>query len=68
MRYLVIDALISYKKVGEGQIELASVVVQLHDLIMALNNQRIVQKLETTLPNSFMTAMKNSVKGGVSSG
>lgn len=65
LRYVIVDALLSYKKSGEGNGELNSVVEQLQDLILSLDKQPVPQTSEASLSNSFLDAVKQSARGGV---
>jgi hypothetical protein len=65
LRHVVVDALLSYKKAEAGHDELNSVVEQLQDLILALDKQPAIQSSEASLSNSFLDAVKQSVKNGV---
>ena len=66
LRYVVVEAVVSYKKAKRGQGELASVVAQLQDLILSLDKQPLDQTLDGSLPNSFLDAIKQSAKLGLS--
>lgn len=65
LRHVVVDALLSYKKAEAGHDELNSVVEQLQDLILTLDKQPSSQSSETLLSNSFLDAVKQSVRDGV---
>lgn len=68
LRYVIVEVLLSYKKVEAGQWELNSVVEQLQDLILSLNKKSIVQTSDPSLSNSFLNAVKQSVRDGVRNG
>ena len=65
LRYLIVDALIIYKKEKTTQGELSSVVEQLQDLILSLDKTPVSQPSEATLSHSFLDAVKKSVRAGV---
>ena len=67
LRYLVVEALISYKKVEVEHNELSSVVDQLRELILSLDTISEDQPSDAVLPNSFLMAVKNSAKLGITS-
>lgn len=69
LRYVVVEALLSFNKQDAGQNELNEVVEQLQDLILTLNIDRaqIPKSSDTLLSNSFLEAVKHSVRQGVSS-
>ena len=62
---MIVDALLSYKKSGEGSFELNSVVEHLQELILSLDKQPPPQSSKASLSNSFLEAVKQSVKGGI---
>jgi len=68
LRYGIVETLITYKKENNGKGDLISVMEQLQGLITALDKQQVAQTTETVLSNSFLNAMKNSAKTGLSSG
>ena len=65
LRHVIVDAFLSYKKLGVGNNELNSVVVQLQDLILSLGKQPTPQSSKATLSNSFRDAVKQSIRDGV---
>ena len=65
LRYVIVDALLSYKKSETENSELNSVVEQLQDLILSLDRQPTTEPLESPLSNSFLDAVKQSVRDGV---
>jgi hypothetical protein len=67
LRYLVVDALISYNKLDVEHNELNSIVDQLRELIFSFDKISEDQSSDTVLPNSFLMAVKNSVKLGITS-
>ena len=68
LRYLIVDALISYKKAETTQGELSSVIEQLQDLILSLDTLPASHPSKATLSNSFLEAVKKSVRDGVKAG
>jgi len=67
LRYLVVEALISYKKAEVEHNELSSIVDQLRELILSLDTISEDQPSDAVLPNSFLMAVKNSAKLGITS-
>ncbi len=69
LRYVIVDALLSYKKAEAGHGELNSVVEQLQDLISTLDKQSGDEKRanfdQTVLPQPFTDAVKNSARSGL---
>jgi hypothetical protein len=68
LRHVIVEALLSYKKVKEGHGELNFIVKQLEDLILSLDKQPLIRSSEASLSNSFLDAMKQSAKGGMRAG
>jgi hypothetical protein len=66
LRQVVVEALVSSTKERPEQGELSSVVEQLQDLILSLDNRSTTPTPKALLSNSFLDAMKNSVKLGLS--
>ncbi len=62
---MIVEALISYKKEDISQGELACVVEQLQNLFFSMNKQSIDQSSDGSLPNTFLNALRQSVKQGV---
>jgi len=65
LRHVIVEALISFKKEGVRQGEVNSLVEKLQDLILSFEKLTAPQLSETSLSNSFLDAMKQSVKDGV---
>jgi hypothetical protein len=68
LRYVIVEALLSHNKANMERGDLSSAIEQLQDLILSLDKQHIPQTSETTLPNTFLDAVKSSVKLGLTSG
>ena len=67
LRHVVVDALIVYQKVELEQSELYSVIEQLQNLIISLEKEPTTNNnSNAALPNSFLDAVKQSVRSGVS--
>jgi hypothetical protein len=66
LRYVIVEALIAFKKDESGYGELASIVEQLQDLLSSSDRASSGSAPETSLSNSFLNAVKNSIKLGVS--
>ena len=67
LRYLVVEALVSYNKVEAEHNELNSVLEQLRELILSLDTISDDKPSDAVLPNSFLMAVKNSAKKGITS-
>jgi hypothetical protein len=67
LRNGIVEALITNKKEIVGQSDLISVMEQIQGLFMALDEHQVTQTSETALPNTFLNALKDSVKTGLSS-
>jgi hypothetical protein len=65
LRYIVVDALISYNKVDLEHNELSSIMDQLREMILSLDKISEDQPSDSVLPNSFLMAVKNSAKLGI---
>ena len=65
LRQVIVDVLLSSVNVGGGRDELSSVVEQLKGLILSLDEGVHTSTTETNLSNSFLTAMKHSVREGI---
>lgn len=65
LRYVIVEALISFKKEGVRQGEVNSLVEKLQDLILSFEKPEAPELSETPLSNSFLVAMKQSAKDGV---
>jgi hypothetical protein len=62
LRYVIVEALLSYKKGDAGQEELNTIVEQLKDLISSLDKQPLDHITEGSLPNSFLEAVKQAAR------
>ncbi|MCB2160473.1 hypothetical protein KQH40_00135 [bacterium] len=67
LRHVIVEALISLKKEELGQGEINSIVEKLQDLILSFDKSRPDQLSEASLSNSFLVAVKQSMKSGLSS-
>ena len=67
LRYLVVETLISYKKVEMEYNELSSVVDQLRELILSLDTISEDQPSDAVLPNSILLAVKKTAMQGITS-
>lgn len=65
IRYVIVDALLSYEKADTNCSELNSVIEQLHDLITAVDKQPNLKLSEAVLSNSFLDEVKQSARNGV---
>jgi len=65
LRYVIVEVLLSYKKAEVGHGELNSIVDQLQNLILSLEKQPSAKPSEASLSNSFLDAVKQSVRDGV---
>ncbi|MHA2092595.1 MAG: hypothetical protein ACW98K_17250 [Candidatus Kariarchaeaceae archaeon] len=65
LRQVIVDVLLSYKKVEVGHDELNSIVEQLQYLILSLGKGLPSSTSESGLTNSFLNALKQSVREGV---
>jgi hypothetical protein len=67
LRYVIVDALLLYKKKEVGNDEYIMVMEQLQELILSLDKQPTGHPSNVTLPSSFINAVKNSAKSGLTS-
>lgn len=67
LRYLVVEALISYNKVDVEHNEFNSIVEQIREMILSLGTISDDQPSDAVLPDSFLMAVKNSAKKGITS-
>jgi hypothetical protein len=65
LRYVVVEALLSFGNNDAGHHELNEVVEQLQDLILTLDRPPVSESPDTLLPNSFLDAVKQSARSGV---
>jgi len=65
LRYVIVEALVSFKKEGLRQGELNSLVEKLQDLILSIDKSETVQLSDVSLSNSFLDAMKQSARIGI---
>ena len=65
LRHVVVEALLSFENRDAGHSELNEVVEQLHDLIATLDLPSNPKSSDAVLPNSFLSAVKQSAKSGV---
>jgi len=66
-RQVIVDALLTYKKMGAGNDELNFVVEQLKNLILSLDERAIGPPSNVTLSSTFLNAVKSSAKLGLTS-
>ena len=66
LRHVVVEALLSYKMDDVGQRDINSIIEKLQDLILSIHKSEASQLSEASLSNSFLVAMKQSVKSGLS--
>jgi hypothetical protein len=65
LRQVIVDVLLSSKSEGTGHDELNSVVEQLQGLIFSLEAGKQISTTESSFSDSFLSAMKQSVKDGI---
>jgi len=65
LRQVIVDVLLSFKKVERGHDELSLVVEQLQRLFLSLDKGAPNITTEFHLTNSFLTAIKQSVREGI---
>lgn len=65
LRYVIVEALVSFKKEGLRQGDVNSLVEKLQDLILSIDKSETAQLSEVSLSNSFLDAMKQSVRDGM---
>jgi len=65
LRYVIVEALLSFDNKDNGHSELNEVVEQLQDLILTLDRPTVSTSSNALLTNSFLDAVKQSAKGGV---
>jgi len=65
LRYVVAEALLSFKSEALGQGELATVVTQLQDIILSLDIKSRSKYSEALLLNSFLESVRNSARKGI---
>lgn len=65
LRYVIVEALVSFKKEGLRQGAVNSLVEKLQDLILSIDKSETAQLSEVSLSNSFLDAMKQSVRDGM---
>ena len=68
LRYIVVEALLSFKKEEVEHSELNEVVEQLQNLILYLDKRPLAQTSGDLLPNSFLDAIKQSARTGIDIG
>jgi len=66
LRHVVVEALLSYKIHDVWQRDINSIIEKLQDLIISFDRSETLQLSETSLSNSFLVAVKQSVKSGLS--
>ena len=67
LRYVIVDALLSYERVDDNQDELSIFLEKLQDLILSLNINPTTQTINAPMLSSpFLDAVKQSVRSGVS--
>ena len=63
LRHVVVEALLSTKQEGREHDNLNSIVGQLHDLILSLDNREHTSGSD--LSSSFLNAMRQAVRDGI---
>ena len=66
LRYVVVDALLSYRKADLRQSELNYIMEKLQNFFSALDKEPTTKSSKTTLSNSFLDSVKQSIRSGVS--